>query len=160
MTEEGKAALMVLENVSLTVYPDSAGLPTIGIGHRLTKDELTSGKIWIGRLCLDYRKGLTRAQTLVLMEADVATVAPAIRKVAVPLNPWQNDALAIFTFNIGSQAFRESTLLKKLNAGLYAEVPAQMRRWIYAGGRIISGLIRRREAEIRIWKTPIPAVSS
>jgi lysozyme len=54
---------------------------------------------------------------------------------------------------VGTQAFKSSTLLKKLNQGLYDEVPAQLRRWNKAGGKVIQGLINRREKEIVLWQS-------
>jgi len=70
------------------------------------------------------------------------------------INQNQFDALVSFVFNIGGHAFRESTLLKKLNAGEYDQVPDQLRRWIYSGGKVVKGLINRREKEIERWNTP------
>jgi hypothetical protein len=52
----------------------------------------------------------------------------------------------------GAAAFRNSTLLKLLNQGKYAEVPAQLRRWIYAGGKKCKGLANRREKEVEMWE--------
>ena len=77
-----------------------------------------------------------------IYEADVK------RLVDVPLTQYQFDALVSFVFNLGSGAFGGSTLLKKLNAGDYSAVPAQLMRWNKAGGRVLRGLTRRRQAEI------------
>lgn len=152
MTDDGKNLLIQLEDIRCEVYPDSAGLPTIGVGHLLTKDELSSGKIWVGEKCFDYRAGLTEQQAIELMEADVAPRSEAVRAlVKAPLPDHRMDALTIFAFNIGLEAFRKSTLLQKVNAGEFNEVPAQLRRWVYAGGKKIAGLVNRREAEIRLW---------
>lgn len=61
------------------------------------------------------------------------------------------DALVSFVFNIGNRAFRDSTLLRELNAGRRDRVPAEMRRWNRTGGRVSEGLRRRREDEIRLF---------
>jgi len=53
--------------------------------------------------------------------------------------------------NIGVPAFEKSTLLKKLNAGQYEQVPVELRRWIYAGGQVSPGLQNRRNSEIGQW---------
>jgi lysozyme len=152
LTEAGKQRLIELEGLNCKAYLDSAGLATIGVGHLLTKDELSSGKIQIGGQSIDYSAGLTRDQAVLLMEADLS---PCVRMVAlavtVSLTANQRDALCIFAYNVGVTAFDNSTLLKKLNAGHYAAVPDELRRWIYAGGKVIDGLKHRREAEIRLW---------
>ena len=75
--------------------------------------------------------------------------------VKVPLNQNQFDALVSFVFNVGNNAFRDSTLVKVLNAGHFDQVPTQLRRWIRDNGKIVKGLINRREKEIALWNTPI-----
>lgn len=57
--------------------------------------------------------------------------------------------LTDFVFNLGPSALRSSTLRKKIEAGLWDEVPYQLRRWTKAGGRVLRGLVLRREAEIQ-----------
>ena len=59
----------------------------------------------------------------------------------------QFDALVCWTFNVGGNALASSTLLKVLNNGVYEEVPHQLKRWNKAGGKVLEGLIRRRDAE-------------
>lgn len=65
----------------------------------------------------------------------------------VPLTQQQFDALVSFAFNVGNGAFCDSTLLKRLNAGQYDAVPAQLNRWVKAGGKTLEGLVTRRAAE-------------
>jgi len=55
--------------------------------------------------------------------------------------------LVSWTFNLGGANLNASTMLKVLNKGEYEEVPAQIKRWNKAGGKVLQGLIRRREAE-------------
>ncbi|MGL5724911.1 lysozyme, partial [Cetobacterium sp.] len=64
----------------------------------------------------------------------------------------QFDALVSFTYNLGEGALKGSTLRKKLNMGLYNAVPSEMLRWNRAGGKVLSGLVRRREAEAKMFK--------
>lgn len=73
------------------------------------------------------------------------------RAVRVPLNQPQFDALVDFTFNLGGGTLGRSTLLAELNAGHYGSVPGQLRRFVKAGGRTLPGLVRRREAEARLF---------
>lgn len=148
-SDAGRLLLTKREGCVLTMYKDSAGLATIGVGHLLTAEELASGQI--AGLGL-WRPGITAAQADDLLRRDLAVAEAAVEsEVVVDLTPGQFDALVSFVFNVGVTAFRHSTLLKLLNAGDYASVPAQLRRWVHAGGTVDPGLIRRRESEIRQW---------
>lgn len=138
------------EGVRLSMYRDSAGLPTIGVGHLLTKDELSSGKLTA--LGIDWHEGILDSQATDLLTADLASAEAAIlTNVTVPLTQAQFDTLASFVFNIGVTAFAHSTLLKVLNNGEYDSVPSQLRRWVYAGGQRDPILVRRREDEVTQW---------
>ena len=67
--------------------------------------------------------------------------------VTVPLNTTEQIALTSFVYNIGEGAFRNSTLLRKLNAGDRSGACEELRRWVFAGGKKWAGLVNRREAE-------------
>jgi lysozyme len=144
--------IKVLEGVKPFVYLDVAGLPTIGAGHLLTRDELTSGKIMIDGYAYKYHEGLSDNIIDRLLMRDLHIAELAVKAgVKVDLNQNQYNALVSFVFNVGIGAFKKSTLLKRLNAGAYAAVPAQMRRWIFSAGQQIKGLKNRREKEIELW---------
>ncbi len=152
MSDEGRRKLGELEGMRLTVYKDVAGFPTIGVGHLLTKDERSSGKIWINGEAVRYADGLTEQQALDLLAQELMIFEEAVSKaVSVPLTQNQFDALVSFSYNVGATAFRNSTLLKLLNKRIYPAVPAQLRRWVYAGGKKCKGLINRREKEVEMW---------
>jgi lysozyme len=145
-----------LEGRRSEVYFDSKGLPTLGVGHLLTKSELSSGKIVILGEPVKYRNGLTHQQIDDLLTQDTYQASSCVdRVVTVSLTPCQREALISFVFNIGRSAFKQSTLLRKLNQGLYDEVPGQMRRWVYEGTKVSQGLINRREKEIKVWNNSI-----
>jgi lysozyme len=151
-SKAGLEALTLREGVVLTMYRDSAGLPTIGVGHLLTKDELTSGKLWIRGAPVKWPPGLTAAQAQELLQKDLARAEAAVSfAVRVPLSQGQFDALVSFAFNVGAAALQHSTLVRLLNAGDYAGVPAQLRRWVYAGGAVAPGLVTRRAQEAQQW---------
>ena len=83
--------------------------------------------------------------------------APYLQKdvkkyVETDLEQNQFDSLVAWVYNLGPKNLSESTLLKELNAGNLEEVPRQMKRWNRAGGEVLDGLIRRREAESRLFK--------
>ncbi len=154
MSENGKKLLAQWEGVRLEVYKDSAGLDTIGVGHLLTKSERESGHIVINGQPAPYANGLTNEQVMDLLAQDLERFEKAVTdNVTVPLNQNQFDALVSFAFNVGVNAFRNSTLLRLLNQGKYDEVPAQLRRWNKAGGRVVQGLVNRREKEIALWSS-------
>ena len=67
--------------------------------------------------------------------------------VTCDLNQNQFDAMVSWVYNLGGGNLKASTLLKVLNSGDYAGVPEQMLRWNKAGGKVLEGLTRRRQAE-------------
>ena len=152
MSDAGLAFLINEEGERAEMYKDSAGLPTIGVGHLLTKDELSSGKLTIPPV--DWHRGLSPEQIKVLLMHDLGTAMAAVNNVRVELTQHQYDALTSMVFNIGVTAFRNSTLLRVLNQGQYDKVPFQMRRWIHSAGRIDPILVKRREREVVLWLSP------
>jgi lysozyme len=147
-----KAHIKQSERLMLKAYFDPAGVPTIGWGHIKTVD------------ANDVRRGhtITEAVALALFEADLDEAERAVRRYTkVRLNQNQFDALVDFVFNLGAGAFQRSTLLKKLNAGDYAAVPAQLLRWNKAKNpktgllRVLPGLTIRRQWEADLWSRTI-----
>jgi len=134
------------------VYPDSRGLPTIGKGHLLTKDELSSGKITINGERVKYRNGLTDSQIENLLLQDCSFAMKTIdENVKVPLTQNQYNALLSLVFNIGETSFEKSTLLKLLNIGNYKMAVDEFLKWKFSGGKPI--LLERRKREIILWNS-------
>ena len=145
----------------MTVKLTVAGLKTIGVGHLLTQDELSSGKITIGETVVRYAGGITEQQVYDLLGQDLARFDQTVNdKVTVLLKQFQFDALVSFSLNVGAGAFSSSTLLKVLNQGNYDEVPAQLRRWVFSGGNKVQGLVNRRENEVKLWEGGFEEVSA
>jgi len=118
----------------------------------VTKDELTSGKITINGAPVQYNNGLTEQQVLDLFGQELQRFERALTEcIKTALNQNQFDALVAFAFNIGINAFKESTLLKEINQGKLQEAPVQLRRWIHSGGQVSRGLVNRREKEVALW---------
>ncbi len=139
VSEQGIALIRRFEGFSAVPYQCPAGLWTIGYGHALAAKEKPKLR-------------LTRAEAEELLKKDTEQAAAALRRnVALKLAQNQFDALASFIFNIGAGAFVRSTLLDVVNRGWHEEVPAQLRRWIYAGGKIQPGLVARRKAESELY---------
>lgn len=125
------------EGCRTDAYKCPAGVWTIGYGH--TKTARTGMMI-----------SLEQADKLLL--EDLKIFEEAVRRlVTVPLNQNQFDALVSFVFNAGITAFTNSTLLKLLNAGNYIGASGQFSRWVYAGKKVLPGLVSRREAEYQLF---------
>jgi lysozyme len=71
--------------------------------------------------------------------------------VDVPLTPGEEAALEDFVYNLGAGNFASSTLLRKLNRGDYVGAADQLELWDHAGGKVLAGLLRRREAEKKLF---------
>lgn len=113
------------------------GTLTIGYGHTETARP---------DMEIDERHAAT------LLRRDLRTAEAAVeRRVKVPLNDNQFGALVSFCFNVGAGAFATSTLLRRLNAGEYEAVPGELARWVYSSGKKLTGLVRRRQEEGRLW---------
>lgn len=148
LSHAGAAFIAGFEGFSGKLYNDPAGHCTIGYGHLVHKGNCN------GSEPAAFTKGLTKEEALTLLKTDAQTYANAVRgSVTVPLNQAQFDALVSWTYNLGAGNLKSSTMLKKLNAGDYASVPAEMARWNKAGGKVLAGLVRRRESEGRLFAT-------
>ncbi len=133
------ALIKKFEGFSAKPYLCPAGVPTIGYGS--TRD--TDGK----PISMTHPV-ITEAQAKALMLATLVTYEGAVnRYVKVPLTQNQFDALVDFAYNAGTKALLTSKLLIKLNAGKYVEASQEFPKWVYAGGKKLPGLVRRREAE-------------
>jgi lysozyme len=88
-----------------------------------------------------------------LLQQDIKPKAAAVNaRVSVPLFQGQFDAVVSWTYNLGEGALKSSTMLQKINAARHEEVPEQMKRWNRAGGKVLKGLERRREAEAAMYE--------
>ena len=121
------------EGCVLDAYKCPAGVWTIGYGH--TKD-VQPGDSWSE----DHANHMLEVE-LEEYENYVSTA------VTVPLSQNQFDALVSWVYNLGNGNLTSSTMLKVLNSGDYDGVPAQIKRWNKAGGKVLEGLNRRRQAE-------------
>ena len=152
-SSNGKKLLAAWEGLVTHPYQDSGDAWTIGVGHLLTDKELQSGTIKIGSRLISIH-GMTESLCFDLLEQDLAKAERTINQsVKVSLSQNQFDALASFVFNVGIQAFSDSTLLRLLNQGKYNEVPTQLRRWNKDNGKVNKGLTNRRRKEIALWNT-------
>jgi lysozyme len=149
----GVRMIMQLEGSKAVIYNDAGGLPTIGVGHLLTRDELSSGAIQLsGGRVIDIKQALSYESIHDILVDDLGVAEDAVsRVIKQPLNQHQFDALVSWTFNVGQGALERSTLAQLLNDGDFDSVPAQLRRWDKAGGRVLRALQTRRETEVSMW---------
>lgn len=137
-SEKGIALIKEFEGCKLTAYQDSVGVWTIGYGWTQPVD----GKPIRAGMTIKQETAERLLKTgLVSYENDVS------RLVKVRLKQGQFDALVSFTYNLGARSLSTSTLLRKLNAGDCAGAADEFLRWNKAGGKVLNGLTRRREAE-------------
>ncbi|WP_254493435.1 lysozyme [Bartonella sp. B1099] len=142
ISQEGFALIKQWEGLRLNAYKDAIGVWTIGYGHTNS-----AGKPFV-------HKGMTitEKQAEDLLCKDLSQFENAVeRTVTVSLTDEQFAALVSFCYNVGTTAFCNSTLLKKLNNGEYEAVPAELQKWTKAGGKRLQGLVHRRVAEAGLW---------
>lgn len=106
------------------------------IGYGATGPNIKQGTVW------------TQAQA----DEDLARIATALSGevnslVKVPLSSESKAALISFVYNVSTGAFRSSTMLRLINAGKFIQASDQFSKWNRAGGKVFTGLIRRREIE-------------
>lgn len=129
------------EGLRTSAYLDPVGIPTICYGH--TGPEV--------RLGLKY----TAAQCETILLQDIAKHRKGLdRCVKTELNPNQWDALTSFAFNVGVSRACNSTMVRKINAGDLDGAAAEFPKWKYAGGRVLPGLVKRREHERLLFVKP------
>ena len=138
VSNKGVDLICEFESKRLVAYDDGVGVWTIGFG---TIKYPNGVRVKKGDTCtLDQAKEYMR-HDLIEFEHTVNS------SVKVPLNQNQFDALVSLAYNIGSNAFKSSTLVKKLNTGDYQGAADQFNVWINAGGKRMQGLVNRRDRE-------------
>lgn len=143
ISDHGIAFIKRWEGVRLRAYRCSANVLTIGVGHTAAMGDPKP---------VDGMK-ITEAEAEAILRRDLGSIERDVEKaVTVHVNQRQFDTLVSFVFNVGIGAFRKSTLLKKLNASRYDEVPSELMKWTRAGGRVVQGLVNRRKAEADLWR--------
>jgi lysozyme len=138
-SDSGLELTKEFEGLNLNSYQDQVGVWTIGYGH--------TGPSVHGGLTI------TQDQADQLLLSDIAASVICVnRAVTAEINQNQFDALVDFVFNLGCAALLSSTLLRDLNAGDFEAVAPQFLLWDHAGGVVIPGLLRRRQAESNLFQ--------
>lgn len=134
------ALIRRFEGLRLKPYLCSAGVPTIGYGATFYEN---------GVMVTLTDPAITKERAEDLLRWHVRTVfLPSVIRLCPNVdNPERLAALIDFTFNLGSGALKASTLRKRVNAGDWDAVPGELRKWVKGGGKVLRGLVIRREAE-------------
>ena len=139
ITDRGVALIKRHEGFVAAPYRCPAGYLTVGYGHVLLPGER-------------FEEGVNERQAEQLLEADVRQAEQAVlRLITAPLADGQFDALVSFTFNVGAGALQRSTLRACVNDSRHDDVPDQLMRWVWAGGRRLKGLVARRADEAAMY---------
>ena len=125
------------EGLRLDAYLCPAGVPTIGYGH-------THG--------VKMGDRITEEQAEKFLIDDLAVAETEVNRYGLHLTQNQFDALVSFVFNVGVGNFRSSTLLKRLKANPNdPDIANQFKKWVYGNGKVLPGLVRRREDEAKLY---------
>ncbi|WP_455478012.1 lysozyme [Bartonella sp. B10] len=142
ISKEGLALIKQWEGLRLQAYQDTSGIWTIGYGHTAKA----------GAPVVYKGMQITESQAETLLQKDLMQFEKIVDQlVQRSLTDEQFAALVSFCYNVGIKAFRNSTLLKKLNDGHYEAVPVELHKWTRAGGKYLKGLVYRRAAEAGLW---------
>lgn len=129
----GKQLTERFEGCRLTAYQDQVGRWTIGYGHTTGVKE--------GDTC-------TQAQADAWLALDMWWAEMMVNNyVHIKITQGEYDAMVDFTFNLGVGSFEHSTLLILVNQGKFADAAKEFEKWDHAGGQVVAGLLRRRQAE-------------
>ena len=138
ISKTGIELLKHFEGCELKAYQDSVGVWTIGYGHTKVIYEGLE---------------ITQLEAEKMLQDELPEYEGYITDKVVPmLQQHEYDALVCWVYNLGPTNLSSSTLLKRLNAGEFKDVPFQMKRWDKAGGQPLLGLTRRRNAEALLFK--------
>lgn len=133
----GVKLIQEFEGLELKAYKCPAGVWTIGYGH--TKG-VKQGDV------------ITPAQATAYLQADLADAEKAVNSQNLKISQNQYDALVSFTFNVGTGNFLKSTLLKKVKINPdETSIRSEFAKWKYGSGKVLPGLVRRREAEANLY---------
>jgi lysozyme len=129
----------VSESCRLQAYQDTGGIWTIGYGHTHGVKE--------GDTCTQEQADEWLAEDMQEAVDDV------LRLVKVNLTQGQFAALVDFVFNLGVGQFQHSTLLKRINDRDFGLAGSEFSRWVYDDGKILGGLVTRREREKALFRS-------
>jgi lysozyme len=137
------------ESLRLRAYLDSGGVPTIGWGTTVYPG---GERVRLGDTCT-----AEQAEEWLLSHVENECEAPLLEALSSPVNPPMFDALVSWTYNVGREAMRTSTLIRLLNEGNYLAAADEFDRWVMDNGKVVSGLVNRRNDEQELFNGGIAA---
>ena len=143
LSAEGINLIKRFEGVRNRPYRCSAGLWTVGVGH-LIGDGKSLPESW--------NRTFTEEEINALLVRDLSRFERGVGMyIKVPLRQHEYDALCSFAFNLGLGTLQRSTLRQKINRNDKEGAAKEILKYCRAGGKIIKGLQRRREAEYQMF---------
>lgn len=144
LSPAGLQAICIYEGIRLVPYLDSAGIWTYGVGA--IRD--MQGKR-VTRLTPPLR---SVDEAMLLLARDSILAAGGIdRLISAALRQNQVDALGSWIYNLGEARLRSSTLRGCINREEAERIREEWVKWCRAGGRVVQGLLVRRQAELLMW---------
>jgi len=147
INEGGLSIITAAEGFASAPYRCPAGIASIGYGSTILADG-SRVKMDSPPVTKDEAKALLRRH-LDHVESDI------LRVVRVPLNQNEFSSLCSFVYNLGIGRLQHSSLRSKLNRGERLNAANEFPKWRRAGGRVLRGLVIRRELERRLFLTPV-----
>lgn len=141
ITNYGLELIKKFESFKAQLYYCPANVLTIGYGHVVIDKK-------------PFLKGITKQEADKILLSDIYRAQKSIlNQIKVKLNNNQYDALVSFTFNVGGAALQRSTLRQQVNSNDHHLVSNELKKWIWAGGRKLTGLIIRRQQEAILYES-------
>lgn len=138
ISTKGIELIKHFEGCKLKSYKCPAGVWTVGYGS-------TGAHVKEGMT-------ITKEDAEMLLFTDVEKFERQVDGLGLPLKQHQFDALVSFAFNLGFGSLLKSTLLKKIRANDMTGAANEFPKWNKAGGKVLAGLVKRRDAEMKMFK--------
>jgi len=142
ISAKGLALIKEAEGLELEAYRCSAGVLTIGYGH--TGDDVDEGE------------KITKAEAESLLKRDLARFEKAVAEHCPEATSGQFSAMVCLAFNIGTAAFKKSSVARLHNAARYADAAQAFALWNKGGGKVLPGLVKRRAKEAALYLSDVP----
>ena len=164
-SEKGIALMHEFEGYRNKPYLCSASMWTVGWGHVLYQDQIKLPPLqkegYTGPLRKDYplksedNRTWSKDELVKIFKDDLVSFERGVLRLAPNLVGRQGafDACVAFSFNAGLGNFQRSTIRMKINREEWEEAAEAFKQWTKGGGKVLPGLVRRRNAEIALFKT-------
>ena len=164
-SEKGIELMHKFEGYRDKPYQCSAAMWTIGWGHVIYQDQIKFPMVakegYTGMLRKDYplrpehNRTWSKDELVKIFKDDLVSFERGVLRLAPNLANRQGafDACVAFSFNVGLGNFQRSTIRMKIGREDWEGAAEAFMAWTKAGGKVLKGLVRRREAEVALFKT-------